>query len=553
MPFARRKAQQRKAQLKAKARVSAQKGFVVLDSRLPVAEAGRELLRKPFPEHWSFLLGELALYSLLVLIITGSYLTFFFTPSMMEAPYAGAYTPLQGVPVSEAYASVLRISFEVRGGLLIRQMHHWASLVFVAAVAVHMLRIFFTGAFRKPRESNWLIGVTLFVLAVLEGFCGYSLPDDLLSGTGLRIAQGVFQSIPVFGTYLTMFIFGGEFPGHIIISRLYALHVLFVPGAIIALVALHLVLVVYLKHTQWAGQGKTNSNVVGTPMFPAFTVRSVGLSLTVFGLLAVLGGVAQINPVYVYGPYRTDQVSTASQPDWYIGFLEGSLRIMPPFETNLWGHTVMWNVLVPAVLLPGLLFGALYAYPFIERWVTRGTGEHHLCDRPRDRVTRTGLGVAGIVFYAVLLLAGGNDVLAMTFGISLNVLTWIFRVSLVLAPIVGFLVTKRFCLALQAHDRERVTKGDPSSEIAQDVQGGMHEAHLPLTSAQLLPLLVRDLPEPLAIETDPEVVPSRRSRLRAALSLWFYRDRVTTPLTPVQQQHVTAVTAPPALAKKEQE
>ncbi|MEV6793453.1 cytochrome bc complex cytochrome b subunit [Streptomyces sp. NPDC051320] len=553
MPFARRKAQQRKAQLKAKARVSAQKGFVVLDSRLPVAEAGRELLRKPFPEHWSFLLGELALYSLLVLVITGSYLTFFFTPSMTEAPYAGAYTPLQGVPVSEAYASVLRISFEVRGGLLIRQMHHWASLVFVAAVAVHMLRIFFTGAFRKPRESNWLIGVTLFVLAVLEGFCGYSLPDDLLSGTGLRIAQGVFQSIPVFGTYLTMFVFGGEFPGHIIISRLYALHVLFVPGAIIALVALHLVLVVYLKHTQWAGQGKTNSNVVGTPMFPAFTVRSAGLSLTVFGLLAVLGGVAQINPVYVYGPYRTDQVSTASQPDWYIGFLEGSLRIMPPFETNLWGHTVMWNVLVPAVLLPGLLFGALYAYPFIERWVTRGAGEHHLCDRPRDRATRTGLGVAGIVFYAVLLLAGGNDVLAMTFGISLNVLTWIFRVSLVLAPIVAFLVTKRMCLALQAHDRERVTKGDPSSEIAQDVQGGMHEAHLPLTSAQLLPLLVRDLPEPFAIEADPEVAPSRRSRLRAALSLWFYRDRVTTPLTPVQQQHVTAVTAPPALAEKEQE
>ena len=364
----------RKAQLRAKTRESAERGFVALDNRLPVAEVGRALLRKPFPDHWSFLLGELALYSLLVLVITGSYLTFFFTPSMTEAPYHGAYGPIQGIPVSEAYASVLRISFEVRGGLLIRQMHHWASVVFVAAIAVHMLRVFFTGAFRKPREVNWLVGLTLFLLSLLEGFCGYSLPDDLLSGTGLRIAQGVLQSIPLAGTYLTMFVFGGEFPDHMIVSRLYALHILFVPGAIIALVVVHLLLVVYLKHTQWTSQGKTNRNVVGSPMFPAFTAKSAGLSLIVFGLIAILGAIAQINPVYDYGPYRTDQVSTGSQPDWYIGFLEGSLRLMPPFETNLWGHTFMWNVLLPAVILPMLLFGILYAYPFIERWVTPGTG-----------------------------------------------------------------------------------------------------------------------------------------------------------------------------------
>src|SRR5262245_37006433 len=185
-----------------------------VDARLPARDGAGRLLRKSFPDHWSFLLGELALYSLIVLLLTGVWLTFFFRPDMGEVVYDGSYAPLRGVAMSSAFASTLDISFDVRGGLLMRQAHHWAALVFVAAIGLHLLLVFFTGAFRRPRELNWGIGVTLFVIALAEGFAGYSLPDDLLSGTGMRIAQGIMLSVPVAGTYVSMFVFGAEFPGH---------------------------------------------------------------------------------------------------------------------------------------------------------------------------------------------------------------------------------------------------------------------------------------------------------------------------------------------------
>ncbi|MFI2759165.1 cytochrome bc complex cytochrome b subunit [Streptomyces echinatus] len=450
------------------------------DARLPVLEGGA-LLRKAFPEHWSFFLGELALYSLLVLILTGVWLTFFFQPEMREVVYAGSYVPLRGVRMSAAFDSTLHISFDVRGGLLMRQAHHWAALVFVAAIGVHMLRIFFTGAFRRPRELNWAIGVSLFVVSLAEGFAGYSLPDDLLSGTGLRIAQGIMMSIPVVGTYVAFFAFGGQYPGHDIITRLYPLHILLLPGVLIALVTVHLVLVFHLKHTQWRGPGRTNRNVLGKPLFPQFTATSTGLSLIVFGVSVLLAGIAQINPVWTYGPYRSDLVSTGSQPDWYVGFLEGALRLVPPWETNVAGHTLMWNVLLPAVVLPGLLFAVLYAYPFVEQRLTgEWHHEQHLCDRPRERPVRTGLGVAGTVFYGVLLLAGGNDIIALTFRVSVNALTWVFRVALVVAPVLAFLVTRWLCRALTAAERERLAEGVPTGDIRQTVAGGYESDHEPV-------------------------------------------------------------------------
>ncbi|WP_441349107.1 cytochrome bc1 complex cytochrome b subunit [Streptomyces sp. NTH33] len=451
-----------------------------LDARLPLSDAGR-LMRKAFPEHWSFLLGEIALYSLVLLILTGVWLTLFFHPGMQEVVYTGPYAPLRGVRMSEAFDSTLRISFEVRGGLLLRQAHHWAALVFVAAIGLHLLRIFFTGAFRRPREINWVIGVTLFALALAEGFAGYSLPDDLLSGTGLRIAQTIMMSLPVVGTYASFFAFGGQWPGHDIISRLYSLHILLLPAALVALVTVHLILVFYLKHTQWRGPGRDNRNVLGKPLFPEFTATSVGLQFTVFGVLFLLAGIAQINPVWTYGPYTPYQVSTGSQPDWYVGFLEGSLRLMPSWETNVAGHTLMWNVLLPAVVLPALLFAVLYAYPFAEQWLTgEWRHEHHLCDRPRERPVRTGLGVAGIVFYGVLMLAGGNDIIADVFQISLNALTWVLRIALVLGPVVAFLVTRGLCHALLRKERMILTEGEETGEVRQTVAGGYESGHRPV-------------------------------------------------------------------------
>lgn len=537
----------KKERLKNKARHAAEATVDATDARLPLAEAGRSLLRKAFPDHWSFLLGELALYSFIVLMVTGVYLTLFFEPSMTESVYRGSYGPLQGIRTSEAYASTLRISFDVRGGLLVRQIHHWAALVFVASIGVHMLRVFFTGAFRRPREANWMVGVTMFLLALLEGFAGYSLPDDLLSGTGLRTAQGIMLSIPVVGTYLSFFVFGGEYPGDDIVSRLYPVHILLVPGLLLALISLHLLLIVHLKHTQWAEPGRTGRNVVGKPFFPQYTAKSAGLFFMVFGVLAVLGAVAQINPVWDYGPYRTDQVSTGSQPDWYVGFLEGALRLMPGVETRLWGHTLMWNPLVPGVLLPGALFLVLYAYPFFERWITRGTGEHHLCDRPRDRPVRTGLGVGALTAYAVLLLAGAQDVIAFVFDVPVHALTWTFRVALFVLPVTAFWVTGRLCLALQAHDRNLLEEGEATGEVRQSVEGGYQPEHRASPAEERYVLLARDLPRPLEAHADRRAPARRRlaARLRSSLSHWYYRDRVQPSVSEQQQREIDAVLAGP--------
>ncbi|WP_042430689.1 cytochrome bc1 complex cytochrome b subunit [Streptacidiphilus anmyonensis] len=490
------------------------------DARLPVLEGGK-LLRKLFPDHWSFLLGELALYSFVLLLLTGVWLTFFFHPSMHEVVYNGSYTPLLGVRMSEAYQSTLDITFDVRGGLLVRQIHHWAALLFVSALGVHMLRVFFTGAFRRPRELNWSVGVLLFLTAVLEGFAGYSLPDDLLSGTGLRTAEGIVLSVPLVGTYLAMFVFGGQFPGTSIVPRLYAMHILLIPGLLLALITVHLILVFYLQHTQWPRPGRRQRNVVGIPMFPQFAARSIGLMFTLFGVVAVLSAVAQINPIWVYGPYQPDQASTNAQPDWYVGFLEGALRLMPGVETRFAGHTVSWSVFLPALVLPGLLAVILLAYPFVERWVTGDGREHNLCDRPRDRPTRTGLGVAAIIAYGVLLLAGGQDVISDALAVSVNELNWVLRVCFLLLPVAAFVVTKRICIGLQLHERELLTEGAETGLIRQDLAGGFDEPNRPLSAQQAWVMLPREPPG--------KVGAGPRGRFGRALRTWYFRGQVALP------------------------
>ncbi|MFD0855473.1 cytochrome bc complex cytochrome b subunit, partial [Actinomadura adrarensis] len=342
-----------------------------VDDRLGGAGFMNKNLRKAFPGHWSFLLGEIALYSFVVLVLTGIFLTFFFKPSGAPVHYDGSYVPLRGLRMSEAYESTLHLTFDVRGGLLMRQIHHWAAVVFVAAICVHLLRIFFTGAFRKPREVNWLIGVTLFALAMAEGFAGYSLPDDLLSGTGLRIAQGIMLSIPVVGTYIAMWVFGGEFPSsEEFLPRLFTVHILLIPGLLLALISAHLMILWHQTHTQWPGRGRRERAVSGEPTFPNFAAQSSAYFLFTFGLLAAMAAAFQINPVWLYGPYEPSQVSTGSQPDWYVGFLEGALRITPHLSTTVAGHTIAWNPLLPAVVLPAVFLTSIALYPFAERWAT---------------------------------------------------------------------------------------------------------------------------------------------------------------------------------------
>lgn len=420
-----------------------------MDERLGAAAFAESALNKVFPNHWSFLLGEIAAYCFIILILTGTFLTFFFDPSVEKVTYDGAYEALKGVDVSQAYASVVEISYDVRVGLLMRQMHHWAALIFIAAVVVHLVRVFFTGAFRRPRELNWMIGLTLLLLSIFNGFTGYSLPDDLLSGTGLRIAHSITLSIPLVGTGLSFLIFGGEFPADEIISRLYVIHVLLIPGAMLGLLAAHLAIVWRQKHTQFPGPGKTEDNVVGEKLWPTYAAKSAGLFFMILAVVAALGGLAQINPVWLYGPFEPSAVSSPAQPDWYFGWIEGALRLFPNWEIRAFGYMVP-NPFFPAVLLPGITVAVLYAWPFIEARLTGDRDEHELLDRPRDRPVRTALGVAAFSFYLVMFLAASNDYIARTTDTPIGAVTNTFRVLLFVLPVATGFATHRLMRRLAA-------------------------------------------------------------------------------------------------------
>jgi ubiquinol-cytochrome c reductase cytochrome b subunit len=471
-----------------------------LDARFRGARGVRVLLRKVFPDHWTFLLGEIALYSFIILLLSGTFLSLFFQPSMTDIVYHGSYTHLDGVRMSEAYASTLNISFDVRGGLLMRQIHHWAADLFVAAILAHMLRIFFTGAYRKPRETNWLIGIVMFTLAFTEGLFGYSLPDDLLSGTGIRILEGVLLSVPIVGTYLAFFLFGGPFPGHDIIPRLYIIHVLLIPGLLLALITAHLFLMVHQKHTQMPGKGRTNTNVVGQPMYPYFMVKTGAFFFFTFAAVALASAFAQINPIWLYGPYTPVSISAGSQPDWYMGFMEGALRMWPSWTWDAWGHTVAWNVFLPAFLPLGVLLTGLAVWPRLEQWISGDKAEHHLNDRPRNAPTRTAIGMAGVTFYGILWAEGANDIIAVHLDISLYLTTEIARYAIFIGPVVAYFVTKRICLGLQRKDLHLVEHGVETGIIRQLPTGEFVEQTRPLSETELADLAIG--------QREPEMLPA---------------------------------------------
>ncbi|MER5865207.1 cytochrome bc complex cytochrome b subunit [Kitasatospora sp. NPDC002040] len=497
-----------------------------MDGRLGIHTLARTNLRKIFPDHWSFMLGEICLYSFVVIILTGVYLTMFFKPSMAEVVYHGSYAPLNGIRMSEAYASTMNLSFEVRGGLLIRQIHHWAALVFVAAMFVHMMRVFFTGAFRKPREVNWLFGFLLLFLGLMDGFMGYSLPDDLLSGTGIRFVEGVTLAVPLVGTYLQMFLFGGEFPGTDIVPRFFTIHVLLIPGIMLGLLVAHLILVFYHKHTQWAGPGRTEQNVVGMPLMPVYLAKAGGFFFLVFGVIAAMSAVATVNPIWAYGPYRPDQVSTDAQPDWYMGFAEGLIRVMPGWEIGLWGHTLNLGILIPFLAFP-LVLAAIAAYPFIESWITRDGREHHLLDRPRNAPVRTAFGAAWISLYLVLLAGGGNDLFATQLHLSLNSITYAVRIGVFVVPVLVFTVTKRWCLGLQRRDRDKVLHGRETGIIQRTPGGEFVELHQPLSPAELHRLTAHEQHTPA--ELPPRAGLLTRARVRASHAYYGPAGQISRP------------------------
>ncbi len=449
--------------------------FRWLDERLGLAGWARTGLRKVFPDHWSFLFGEVALFCLVVLVLTGVFLTLFYVPDATPVVYEGVYLPLHGQTVSAAYASTLDLSFEVRAGLVMRQVHHWAALVFVAAIVVHQLRVFFTGAYRKPREINWLLGIGLLVFALAMGITGYSLPDDLLSGTGLRIIHSAVISIPFLGPWVGSLLFGGEFPGHAIISRLFVFHIMLLPALLIGLVVLHLAVLWRQKHTQWRGGSATESNVVGKAFWPTQVFKSTGLMLLTAAVLALMGGLLQINPVWVYGPFDPTRVSAPAQPDWYVGWLDGALRLFPPIEFTIFGVTIP-SPFIPGILLPGIAFGIMTLWPFIESRVTGDDREHHLLDRPRDAPLRTAIGVAALSVFVLLTLAAGNDVAAVILNIPLEATTNLLRFAVLVVPVAAGVVTYRMCVELRRREAAAGGAKPPSGvRLRRTSDGGFEE------------------------------------------------------------------------------
>ena len=463
-----------------------------IDARYHPSAALRRQLNKVFPTHWSFLLGEIALYSFIVLLITGIYLTLFFDPSMTEVAYQGVYQPLRGVPMSRAYESALNISFEVRGGLFVRQVHHWAALLFAASIMVHLARVFFTGAFRRPREANWVIGSLLLILAMFEGYFGYSLPDDLLSGIGLRCAlSSIMLGFPVIGTWLHWAFFGGDFPGTTLIPRLYALHILVLPAIILALIGAHLAMVWFQKHTQFPGPGRTENNVVGVRVMPIFAVKSGAFFALTTGVLGLMGGLLQINPIWNLGPYQPSHVSAGSQPDFYMMWTGGPAAIvagMGDLRRPPHGARGRW-----CAMIMGIVFVLLTIYPFLEKRFSGDQAHHNLLQRPRDVPVRTSIGAMAIAFYLVLTLAAMNDIIALKFHISLNATTWIGRIGMVVLPPIVYFITYRWCVGLQRSDRAVLEHGIETGIIKRLPHGAYIELHQPLGP---LPLEYQGAPVP---------------------------------------------------------
>ena len=426
-----------------------------IDQRSGTAPLVRKTLRYLFPDHWSFLLGEVALYCFVVLVATGTYLALFFQDSSATVVYHGPYRPLQGQEMTEAYRSVVDISTTVKAGLLIRQTHHWAADVFVVAIVLHLLRIFFTGAYRKPRELTYWLGLSILGAALLEGYLGYSLVDDLLSGMGLAIGYSVALSIPFIGANLATLIWDGPFPGkQVFFARMYIAHVFLLPALIAVLLTGHLALVALRHHTQFRrSRRETNRKLVGVPTFPGQTPRSLGLALGVAGMLFLLGGLVQINPIWLWGPYHTYTSTNGAQPDWYLGWLIGALRLVPGWDFVIGKYTVVPNPFWGGVLFPLIVFGFLFVWPVAERVVSGDRAYHNVLDRPRDAPWRTAIGLAVLTWVFLVFVAGSADRVDVLLNISYTAQITFYRIAIwVIPPIVG-LAAYRVCRELQLGER----------------------------------------------------------------------------------------------------
>ncbi|MDM4763175.1 cytochrome b N-terminal domain-containing protein [Galbitalea sp. SE-J8] len=499
-----------------------------LDERTRIGAVVRAWRDRVFPDHWSVLLGQVVVASFVVCALTGVFLLFFYDSSTTPVQYDGPYAPLREVEMSRALESTLDLSFEIRGGLLMRQLHHWSASLMIAALLLHILRVFFTGASRTSRELNWLLLFGILFASMAAGLTGQVLPDDMLSGSSLAVLDGILETIPVMGTWLSFLVFQGEFPAGAI-TTFYPLHIVVMPAIIVVLMVMNGILAAVHKPPQFPGPGRTESNVVGRP-FRAAAVNSIGLFLIVFGVLTAIAATVTVNPIWNYGPADPGNASAGGGALWYLAFLDGAQRLVPPGWEFVWlDRTWTLAILVPVGVCALFLVTAMI-YPFIEGWITGDRREHHLLTRPRDAPTRTGIGVAGIVFYGVLWAAAGSDLIALHFSLSTDGIVLTLQLALLLGPAAGLILTKRICLGLQRKDREIVLHGHKTGRIVRLPDGEYVEVHEPVNAYERWRLIDHDSYEPLVLRPDEAGRIRLRDRARATLSRWFFQDRIL-PIT----------------------
>jgi ubiquinol-cytochrome c reductase cytochrome b subunit len=425
-----------------------------LEERLAFRAALRRAKRRLFPGHWSFLLGEVTLFSFVALVLSGVYLALFYRASTTTLVYAGADPSFEGLSLPDAFASVLDLSVGVPFGLVLRRFHHFAAHLFLGSLLLHAARVYFTGAFRRPRDLTWWIGLALFALALLNGFSGYCLPFDMRGGTAMRMLMTTLESVPWVGSWLATLVFGAPFPGPYILPRLYIEHVFVGPALIAVLIAAHLFLVVRLTHTEFPGPGRSSAIEVGARMWPDQTARTTTVALLVFGTCALLAAFFPVEAVQVYGPFQVLSSYPPLSPDWFVMWIEGAYRLLPrQLDFHLVGADFT-NPFYGAIVLPLVVFGGCAVYPFVDRRVYRDQyrGDHVL-DRPRERPGRTAFGVGGLTFLVLLSFGDIDDRLASAFAVEVWQVHLVWGPVTLAVPALTFLIVLLWLRSSRRHRR----------------------------------------------------------------------------------------------------
>lgn len=410
-------------------------------------ESDRGLLGKAFPAEDSFLLGEVALFSFVVIVLSGIFLGVFYEPSSADVVYQGVIDQYQGEQLPAAFVSVLHITYGVPFGMFIRRIHHWAAHLFVASIALHMFRVYFTAAYRNPREINWIVGTILAVLAMGGSYTGYALPFDEFGATATGIGYNLAISVPVIGDFLGQLVFAGEFPSSGAIPRLFFLHVLVIPLAIMGLLVVHMLILMRQKHTEGTRSeteaeaaevdADDDSVILGLPAYPNQAAVGAVVFFLTAGTLSLLAGFLPVHNIVAYGPNDPASTPAVVMPDWFLMWVYGFLKVLPGWTTFHLGGIELTAEFWGGILLPGVVIVVVALWPFFDR----ATEPRHFLADPLNAPRRTAIGIGAITMILVASLAGMNNLLGTAIGISTTVLNPYLLWGIILVPLVVGIIT----------------------------------------------------------------------------------------------------------------